>query len=39
MQNFTGVSAPYDIPKDPQIRIPTDKIGMNETIQPYPKAT
>jgi len=28
IQNFTGVSAPYEIPKDPQMKVPTHKLSI-----------
>jgi len=32
IEDFTGVSAPYDIPQNPELKIPTHKLSVDESI-------
>lgn len=32
IQNFTGISAPYEIPENPEITISTDRLSVNESL-------
>ena len=31
--NFTGISSPYEEPKNPTIEIKTDKLSIDESVQ------
>jgi adenylylsulfate kinase len=33
IKNFTGVSAPYEAPEDPEIILETDKLSIDESVE------
>ena len=33
IKNFTGISSPYEIPENPEIKIKTDEQPLNESVQ------
>ncbi|KAL7276635.1 Adenylyl-sulfate kinase [Rhizina undulata] len=33
IQNFTGISAPYEAPENPEIRIQNDKVSVEEAVK------
>ena len=33
IKNFTGISSPFEVPKNPELEIDTTKLSINESIQ------
>ena len=33
ISNFTGIDAPYEEPDDPEIRVDTDALSVEESVQ------
>jgi adenylylsulfate kinase len=32
IKEFTGVSAPYEVPENPEVRLRTDEVGVEEAV-------
>jgi len=33
IKDFTGISAPYEAPENPEIRVQTDKVSVEEAVK------